>query len=317
MTCFYPATGWRIRDTKSDYSFYTRKYSDYLAFSKKPWCIVQEEKGKCGQCSGCRVENTRQWAMRCVAEMADSIKAAFITLTFDPLYYPRNGSVSKDFIKKWFKDFRERVRYHYDTTIRFYCCGEYGSKGGRAHYHAIIFGFEFPDKKLWSKKNGQLLYVSKFLEKAWFYGWHTIGQVTFDSCQYVAQYVMKKIVSKDSRKIEEHYEGREPEFHHMSRMPGIGKKYYEMWRDDMYPKDAFTFKGRQMRPPAYFDYLLKRDLPDLYEQVKEARQQKYFESDWAKLSDSELEKELRRKEKFLHNAFKRHHRYLEEEATNA
>lgn len=318
MTCFYPMDAWRFYDTKSKTSTYTRNYSDFLRMQKNPnYVLTSTEKGKCGQCSGCRVEYTRQWAMRCVAEMGDTIKAAFITLTFDPLYLPKNGSVSLAFIKGWFKKFRERVRYHYKQEIRFYCCGEYGSKQKRPHYHAIVFKFDFPDKKLWSRKNGQLLYVSDFLKDCWYYGFHTIGQVTFDSCQYVAQYCMKKFSSKDSRKMKEHYGDREPEFHHMSRVPGIGWKYFDDWWSDMYPNDKFTFKGKQLRPPAYFDYLLKKKHPELYEQVKEARQQKYFESDWAKLSDQELDNELRRKEKFLHQAFKRHHRYLEEEIANA
>lgn len=318
MTCFYPVDAWRFYDTKSQTTTYTRKYSEFLRMQKNPsFVLLEKEKGSCGQCSGCRVEYTRQWAMRCVAEMGNSMKAVFLTLTFDPFHLPSNNSISKEFIKTWLKNLRERIRYHYNETIRFYCCGEYGEKKGRPHYHAIIFGFDFPDKQLWSKKKGQLLYISKFLQDAWFFGWHTIGQVTMESCQYVAQYVLKKFTSKDDRKVKEHYGDREPEFHHMSRMPGIGAEFFNDFWNDMYPKDKFTFKGKQLRPPSYFDYLLKKNHPELYEQVKEARKEKFFESTWGKLSDDELEKELRRKEKYLHQAFKRHHRYLEEELANA
>ena len=169
MTCFYPVQAWRFYDTKSQTSVYTRKYSEYLRMQKNPtFVLTKEEKGSCGQCSGCRVEYTRQWAMRCIAEMADNVKAVFLTLTFDPLYLPRNGSLSKKFISKWFnKKLREDIRYHYGEKIRFYCCGEYGEKKGRPHYHAIVFNFDFPDKKFWSKKNGQLLYTSDFLSKCW------------------------------------------------------------------------------------------------------------------------------------------------------
>ena len=72
-------------------------------------------------------------------------------------------------------------------------CGEYGDKLGRPHYHAIIFGVTFVDKKLWSIRRGNNLYRSATLEKLWPYGFSSIGTVNFETAAYVARYVTKKI----------------------------------------------------------------------------------------------------------------------------
>ena len=68
-----------------------------------------------------------------------------------------------------------------------------------------------------------------------------IGNVTFESCAYVARYIMKKITGN---KAQSHYEiidkstgnitSRIPEYTNMSRNPAIGKTFYEKYKSDMY-----------------------------------------------------------------------------------
>lgn len=319
MTCFHPLEGRKYYDTILKKESVTLKQKLIREIQARPDLYYDHgtQKIPCGQCIGCRVEKSRQWALRCICELKYHPTASFITLTFDNEHLPENESISKVFIADWLKKLRERIRYKFEKEIRFYACGEYGDKLGRPHYHAIIFGFDFPDKQLLTRKNGQFLYISEFLRKAWDYGWHTIGQVTLDSCQYVAQYVHKKITNKKTQVVTDHYGDKEPEFHHMSRRPGLGAQWFDDYKEDCYPSDTFVYKGKVMRPPRYFDYLLKKHFPDVYADLKEKREERYLDSDWSKLSEAELEKELRRKEKFLHQAHKRHHRYLEEELANA
>lgn len=45
---------------------------------------------------------------------------------------------------------RMRDKYGY-TGIRFFECGEYGSKNGRPHFHAIFFNLPIPDLELVKK----------------------------------------------------------------------------------------------------------------------------------------------------------------------
>jgi hypothetical protein len=47
----------------------------------------------CGQCIGCRLEYSRQWAMRCHHEASLHIFNSFITLTYDPEHLPQDGSL--------------------------------------------------------------------------------------------------------------------------------------------------------------------------------------------------------------------------------
>ena len=91
-------------------------------------------------------------------------------------------------------------------------------------------------------------------------------------------------------KEKEHYKGLEKEFALMStKIPqvdgtlgGIGKSWLLKYQGDVYPKDFFTFKGRKLKPPRYYDRLYMRDCADNemeyatwqdYENIKENRKE--------------------------------------------
>lgn len=207
----------------------------------------------CGQCIGCRLERSRQWAMRCLHESSLYDKNCFITLTYDPDHLPKDGSIDV----RDFQLFMKRLRKAYsDIRIRFFHCGEYGERLGRPHYHACVFGFDFPDKLLYSIRNGNNLYTSQSCTSIWGKGLAVIGDVTFESAAYVARYITKKITGEDAA---DHYGERRPEYITMSRRPGIGRGWYDKFRSDVYPHDYTVVRGVKVKPPKYYDGLYEVD----------------------------------------------------------
>lgn len=232
----------------------------------------------CGQCIGCRLEYSRQWAIRCVHEAQMHNENCFITLTYNDDNLPTNKSVSKIEMSKFIRSLRKNL---YPKKIRFFGSGEYGEKLSRPHYHICIFGHCFDNykilrssKKVLGKKgfytNTESLYRSKLLEKIWKKGWSSVGELTFQTSAYTARYICKKITGSKST---QHYKNLNPEFALMSRNPGIGTTWFEKYSTDVYPKDFLTKNGIKFRPPKFYDYLMMRKNPDLMLSIKQKRKE--------------------------------------------
>lgn len=261
MPCYSPLKATRCQDGSID-------------FAHK--AIGEPLKLPCGQCVGCRLERSRQWAVRCMHEAKLYERNAFITLTYNEDNLPSDRGLHYDHFQKFMKRLRFSHKGHQpldDGTkpIRFYMCGEYGDKLSRPHFHACLFNFDFIDKYLWeTSPSGSKLYRSPILEELWPYGYSSIGEVTFQSAAYVARYIMKKINGKDAA---DHYEyidpvtgeiyNRRSEFTKMSLKPGIGKGWFDLYHDDVYPHDYVVVNGKQTRPPKYYD----KKYQDLFESV--------------------------------------------------
>lgn len=167
-------------------------------------------------------------------------------------------------------------------TVRFFHAGEYGDELGRPHYHAILFGYDFQDRKFFKETNGVKLDISKELESIWSKGICSVGNVTFESAAYVARYIMKKI---NGEKAEDHYTRIDyetgeiiilpPEYTTMSRGGkdghGIGKQWYDKFKSDAYPSDYITHNGTKYRPPRFYDNLYQIDDPSGYKELKQKR----------------------------------------------
>jgi len=139
-------------------------------------------------------------------------------------------------------------------------------------YAFILAEADFPDKRLFKTNGlGQKVYTSTELSTLWPYGFSTIGEVTEQSAQYVARYTLKKVYGKDKDK---HYGNRKPEYVTMSRRPGIGRHWYNRFKNDIYPKGILVQNGVKQMPPKYYDELYKKENPDQLEEIKADRKRR-------------------------------------------
>lgn len=244
-----------------------------IVFKKEDGLLDRPISVPCGRCIGCRLERSRQWAMRCLHEASLYERNCFITLTYNDQHLPYDRSLNVHHFQKFMK----RLRKKYGDGIRFFHCGEYGELEQRPHYHACIFNHDFPDRQLWTVRNDVPLYTSAELEELWPYGFSTIGDVTFESAAYVARYVVKKVVGD---KAEDHYRytceitgqvfDRCPDYTTMSRRPGIGKGWIDKFLTDVYPSDTVIINGRECRPPRFYDKVFEL-LHSSHSQANKAR----------------------------------------------
>lgn len=253
MPCYYPVTGYQ-----------SAEFGGALQFDPS---LVKHDFREivvpCGRCFGCRLERSKMWAVRCMHESQMHDASSFVTLTYSDDHLPVNGSLNY----KDFQDFMKRLRKRYGA-VRYYMCGEYGETTWRPHFHALLFGLYFEDRKFFkTSAAGHRLYVSDALNKLWPFGENNlIGDVTFESAAYCARYVIKKV---NGDRALEHYTRVDPrtgevvqltpEFAHMSLKPGIGAPWFAKFRHDVFngSRDAVVVRGREMKPPKYYDKLLK------------------------------------------------------------
>ena len=276
MACFKPLQGYRSKELNKN-----GKRS--IVFNVQNGYIDMPVTLPCGRCIGCKLERSKQWAIRCMHEAALHEDNCFITLTFAPEHYPPNGSLDKSHFQKFMKRLRKKYP---EKKIKYYMCGEYGDQNGRPHYHAILFNHDFPDRELYSVRKGIRLDTSDTLSKLWPFGFNTIGNVTFESAAYVARYVTKKITGE---KAEQHYKSVNqetgemkpiiPEYNAMSLKDAIGKNWFDQFKSEVYPRDYVIQRGQKMRPPKYYDGLYEREDEDGFRKLKNKRVRGALQSD--------------------------------------
>lgn len=168
-----------------------------------------------------------------------------------------------------------------DINVLFARYLETGEKYGRPHYHALLFGVDFADKKFNRRTQaGEKIYTSETLQHLWTNGYSSVGNVTFASAAYISRYVMKKrtgdgnkqdyeILDLDTGEITR----KKKEYNCMSRSEGIGKTWLNTYHSDVYTLDkVITRSGKELRPPRYYDKLYKRYDAARLEHLKHVRE---------------------------------------------
>lgn len=256
MACFSPIEAWQLVD-------------GHITFVERG-NVLRALTLPCGQCVGCRLERSRQWAVRCVNEAACHEVNSFVTLTYEDAPI---GLQYRDF-----QLFIKRLRKS-RSSVRFFMCGEYGENFGRPHFHALLFGVGFGDRVVHSDRGGTVLYRSAELERLWPHGFSSIGEVNFETAAYCARYVMKKVTGQAA---EDHYEvvltsGEvvkvAPEFCRMSLKPGIGFNWLLRYWSDVFSdgKDSVPVFEKREAVPRYYLKLLERFDADLAADVSRRR----------------------------------------------
>jgi len=241
----------------------------------------------CSKCPPCMKRRTSGWSYRLVKEGERSKSALFVTLTYDTNYVPitEKGfmNLDKTDVQKFFK----RLRKLSNEKLKYYVCGEYGTKKMRPHYHIILFNADkYMVHKAWMLNNKSL-------------GSIYIGQVNEASIGYTLKYMTKK------GKIPLHFnDDRQKEFSLMSKKMGdnyITPKMIKWHKEDLEKRMYVNIPGnKKIAMPRYYkdkiynelekqkisDYILKiseeeikkleLELGDQYEKIMVERHIKQF-----------------------------------------
>lgn len=210
----------------------------------------------CGRCPVCLHNRRRVWAHRLQLEACCHEESSFVTLTYNEGSVAANGSLRPEDVQGWLKRLRSRVA---PGRFRFYLVGEYGDKTNRPHYHCILFGFATCSRGRTHRSGISLeprwmdcCDICRLVGDTWSFGNVDLGQVTKDSCGYIAGYVVKKMTRYDDVRLN----GRNPEFCRMSLRPGIGADF------------SWEFASSAM------EFQLDRIMPDVPLSLVNAGQQK-------------------------------------------
>lgn len=247
----------------------------------------------CGQCRGCRIDHSREWAARMICEQQYHEQSWFLTLTYDDdhldtiqTYYPDvdTGEAVPALTLNFddLQDFIKRLRWHQDyykpgsPKIVYYACGEYGDETFRPHFHMIAYDLllDESDLEFYKKdKMGFPMFKCKKLVDIWKHGYVVVCPVTFASAAYVARYCTKKLNGDYSKFYD--IMNLVPPASRMSLKPGIGYQYYQDHKDKIYEYDRLIVKaadrGLELMPPRYFDKLYALDNPDHFDRLRSRR----------------------------------------------
>lgn len=260
MACYFPLTGYWSRTVNPS-------GSRSIVFKKELSLSGVAMPIPCGQCIGCRLQRAGEWASRAMHEKRLHEESAFLTLTYRNADLPMSPD-GATLVRRDLQLFMKRLRLERPSGLRFLACGEYGETTQRPHYHVLLLNTSFPDMKYHKMSGEKKLYASAALDGLWKLGDCLIGDVEFESCAYVAGYVVKKVTGERALA---HYGARYPEFQAQSNRPGLGYGYYEKYRSEMYKHDTVVVRGHEVSIPRYYDTKYKLVDPAHLEVLKKRR----------------------------------------------
>ena len=162
----------------------------------------------CGKCVQCLKRRANHWTFRLTQELKVATSSCFLTLTYEDVPLTNNGLPTLQ--KSDFQRFMKRLRKISKGSLKYYACGEYGTRTQRPHYHMILFNLEL-----------DMLHPDK-LRAIWKHGHVDVGKCEMSSIAYVTGYVVKgKFKPLDACQETGLIDDRIPEFSLMSKKLGM------------------------------------------------------------------------------------------------
>lgn len=247
-----------------------------------------ERKVPCGKCMRCKATNSASWLFRLQQEINHNTYPWYVTLTYNDNHLPKiwtnegNEVMTLDYedIKKYFKRLRKNTKL---LNIRYFCVGEYGTKRGRPHYHAIIFNVPNPNDIVLNWEKRGFVYIEPFNPM--------LGggaYLTKYLCKDVSTYTKKEIIKPK-----------------LLVSKGFGKQYITdatlKWHlDNPYQNSYVVANGKQVPMPRYLKdkiFGTKNENRELVTSAMQDLSKRLFEKQFRdtkrrfpKLPDDEVEK---------------------------
>lgn len=153
-----------------------------------PLSLKQKDKRvvvPCGKCNFCLQAKRSEWTFRLKQELEVSSSAFFLTFTYSDDVLPLRGGVAtlvKSDVQRFMKRLRKKC---VGVTLRYYFVGEYGTKTGRPHYHAIMFNLPLSDA------------LHPMLESTWGLGGVFVAPCNGATIHYTTKYHLNRHVDWD------------------------------------------------------------------------------------------------------------------------
>jgi len=285
MQCYNPRLAFRtfdgtkIKFTRLSWSTYIihpqnqkpklKKQFNTLFNHHKNVDVTKPLKIPCSKCDACRLNRAGETARRTYDEYkTQNFTGMFITLTYSPENLPSCGHYNERDIVLFVKKLRK-----ISPKIRTLGVAEYGERTNRPHFHLLVLGYEFQDKKLLRKTDsthtGQSydIFTTKTLTKLWDKGISEFGSVTEQSCSYVARYLFKKNKKESEGLPCEKCQNQKPKKSKIvcrSRRPGLGAIFCDQYitLDRARAAIGLSFRSSNETLPRYYIDRVRRKLAD-------------------------------------------------------
>jgi hypothetical protein len=224
----------------------------------------------CGKCIPCLKRRSSHWSFRINEEQKKAKSSCFLTLTYEKTPLSANGLPT--LVKKDYQNFFKRLRklapaQKGKNRLKYFACGEYGTKTQRPHYHAIVFNIP-----------QDIINNATQIRDTWKHGHVMVTNSNLATINYVVGYITKGGFKHQIDKEHGIYDDRIPDFQLMSK--GLGECYLTPSMIKYY-KDRKLFcivheDGHILSMPRYYKNKIfnKMELKELFKEWLEIQTMK-------------------------------------------